>query len=284
MMGLGNISRIRADIGMWAYPEEDGPDVIPPAADVASWAISKQVKQVYAGLTQSAAGDSAWVTWMRDLKTALPPDARLYATQGLPEWADDGSTAAATWASTVLALTDGSGRRLFRGVMLDVEPLWLFDEPQQTEENMGNWLDMQTSVTAAVHASANPNGSPPAESWAVLQFWLNTLSLSGQQFDRQMLAATDGCAFMTYRDSASAILTIAADCVASAAAVRKPIRLTVETANAGEGANVDYFGDSRAAMEADLRAVMHDLTVAKSNPWVRGIDVHHYQSWVDMNA
>lgn len=272
--------------GMWLYPTEQ-PDpfaVIPPPSEVAQWVSSKDVKTVYAGMTESAAGDATWVAWMRDLKTAMARDVKLYATQGQPDWADSGNTEAVSWANAVMALTDSAGQRLFRGTMLDVEPTWLFTPEDRTEVNMGLWRDMQTSVTSAVHGASSPNNSPPPESWATLQFWLDTLTLSGQAFDRVMLSQADGCSFMTYRDSVSGLLEVSRACVISGRITGKPIRLTVEANDAGEGPTVDYFGDSRAKMEADIGEVMKRLTEHSQNRHVEGVDVHDFDAWRDMSA
>jgi hypothetical protein len=304
------------DRGMWLYPNElyNPYRINPLATSVASWVSARiaaapttPIRAVYVAASAASVTDATWLAWYRDLKSklyAISPLIKMYAAAGVPEWADAGATQshpqymkAANWASQVLTpkgpLAAGSGNfwRLFDGVMLDVEPNWLFAATPPTAQQMNNWLNMQSQVRAAVISPAsNPGGSASAKFWAIMQFWLHTLTVNGQPLDRQLMKLTHGTAIMSYRDTVGpaagangSIISVSLPAIASGAALNIPIRLTVECDNTGTS-YVDYAGQSRALMESHMAQVMTYLTVTTNNPIVKGIDAHHFASWSAMAA
>lgn len=231
------------------------------------------IRRVYAGASLKALRSEDWLVYFRALKAALGA-IELFATFGLPEWADPGGDrAAADWTKAALSLTGKADGRLFQGVMLNVEPVRRLSA---SRDQMRSWLAMHESVLAATRQGWAGAPRPP-EAWFCLTWNLDRQALDGEPLDRALLRASDGCAFMTYRSSLPKLKAVSAACLASAAAVGRPIRLTVECDRAGEGPGVDFSRGSRQRLSATISALARDL--APSHPHLQGIDIHHYEAW-----
>lgn len=260
--------------GMWLYTRETlspyriGPNTV----EVGNWCRVQCVRRVYAGASLKALRSDDWLVYFRALKCALGATG-LFATFGLAEWADaGGDQAAAEWTKAALAVTDEAGRRLFGGVMVNVEPAWRLSA---SRGQMQSWLAMHEQVLAVareVQAEA-----PPAEAWFCLTWNLDRQHLDGVPLDRLLLRASDGCAFMTYRSRLPALKAASAACLASARAVGRPVRLTVECAASGEGPRVDFSRSTQGRVGAVTRAAFDEL--APANPHLQGVDFHHYEAW-----
>jgi hypothetical protein len=270
---------------MWLYTRESfSPYAIGPTpVDVANWCRMRCIRRVYTGASPKGLLSSEFLAYFRALKCALG-STELFATFGLPEWADAGADhghhqyrQAAEWASSALTLTGSSGERLFRGIMLNVEPKWRLSASQA---QMKSWLIMHQQVLAEVRDSNSkmPESPPPAEAWFCLTWNLNRQTLDGSgPLDQQLLRNSDGCSFMTYRNTKDTLHAVAAACLASSNAVGRPVRLTVECADAGEGPGVDFSRKSQQEVLTIADTVIGQL--APANPHLRGIDFHHYEAW-----
>jgi hypothetical protein len=260
--------------GMWLYTRETlSPYGIGPnAVEVGNWCRVQCVRRVYAGASLKALQSEDWLVYFRALKCALGAT-ELFATFGLAEWADaGGGRAAAEWATAALALTDKAGQRLFGGVMLNVEPAWRLSA---SREQMRSWVDMHRHVLD-VTRDRQADG-PAAEAWFCLTWNLDRQQLDGEPLDRALLRASDGCAFMTYRSGLPALKAASAACLASSNAIGRPVRLTVECAESGEGPRVDFSRSTQARVGEVTRAAFDQL--APANPHLQGIDFHHYEAW-----
>jgi hypothetical protein len=269
--------------GMWLYPRElDTPyRIAPDPAEVAAWAGSKSLCRVYVGASPNALRSDEWRAYFQALKTALGA-AEMFATFGLPEWADGGvdhrhphHRAAAEWTRAALSITGEDSGRLFQGVMLNVEPEWRL---AATSEQMRSWIAMHEQARAEAQTlPCCPGGTPAAEVWSCLTWNLDRQALDGEPLDRALLRATDGCAFMTYRNTVADICAVSAACLASSNAVGKPVRIMVECADAGEGPRVDFSRASRQRLNEITWDVLAMLS--RDHPYLQGLDFHHYEAW-----
>lgn len=266
--------------GMWLYTRESlSPYAIGPSpVEVGNWCRLHCVGRVYAGASPRAVASEEWLAYFRMLRRAVGP-AELFATYGLPEWADAGGDAAhpqyrkaAEWTRAALALLDETGQRLFAGVMLNVEPGWRL---AASREQMAAWVAMHEQVLG--EARAAPESAARPEAWFCLTWNLDRQSLDGEPLDRALLRASDGCAFMTYRNTPPKLKAVSAACLASAAAIGRPVRLTVECDKAGEGPGVDFSRSSRQRLGEITTALMGDL--GSRHPHLQAIDIHHYDAW-----
>lgn len=302
------------DRGLWLYPRElyNPYRISPTTTSVRDWVIARNaaapatpIKYVYCAASAAAMQDATWLAWFRTMKSTLPAGTKFLAAGGVPEWGLAGNLMsspyymqAANWAYQVLqplgprTVGEGNFWRIFDGVMLDVEPAWLFGPRQNvTQAQINAWVQMQAQVQAMVNSRAcNPGGSASAVFWSVLQFWLNEFTTPSGPLDRALMKLTHGTAVMSYRDTVGpaagpngSIISVSAPIVASAAATGIPLRLTVECDPTGTS-YVDYSGQSRALMESHLSQVMTYLTTTTNNPMVKGIDVHQFGSWSTMAA
>ncbi len=94
--------------------------------------------------------------------------------------------------------------------------------------------------------------------------------------DRWIADTVDVAAVMSYRDTADAVLEIAAEELANG-----PSWLGVEIGDAGEGDHVDFSEEGEAAMLAEIEAI-EAAQAGEAN--FHGVMVHSYAQWVDNNG
>lgn len=269
--------------GMWLYTRETYTPyrIAPDPAEVAAWVGSKSLGRVYVGASPKALRSEDWQAYFQTLKTALGA-AQMFATFGLPEWADGAADhrhphyrGAAEWTRAALSVTGQDGGRLFQGVMLNVEPAWRLSA---TPAQMQSWIIMHEQARSeAQQLPCCPGNSPVAEVWSCLPWNLDRQAFDGEPLDRAILRSSDGCAFMTYRNTVAEICAVSAACLASSNAIGKPIRIMVECANAGEGPRVDFSRASRQRLNDVTWQVLAKLS--PGHPYFQGLDFHHYEAW-----
>jgi len=237
--------------------------------DILSFANSYQIYTFYLQINRDL-DDSVYA---RFISAASSQNITVEALSGDPSWALDigrpGLQAELDWI--VRYQKAASSRQAFSGIHMDIEPYSLPD-----------WSSNQTSVVSGWQKSvalfANTAKQLKIKSSADLPFWLNTIKTAdgSQALDAWMLSKLDTANFMTYRNTATALLDVANAALKAGLAAKKPVRLAVETLKSAEGANISFYGKGAINLQAQMLQV---TLLAKLFSSFAGIAIHDYEGW-----
>jgi hypothetical protein len=150
---------------------------------------------------------------------------------------------------------------------------------------------MQQNVRGEISQRyCNPAGSSSAKLMVALPTWLHQYSIagSGMSFDRLLMSVCDGVSFMVSRDTVDAIMSVSASARASAQAINRSYRFTIETISPIDPLGVrrlqdyeTYYGSKQSLMNKDMASLVSKLN---GDSRYRGHDIHHFESWKAMAA
>ena len=231
----------------------------PAPADVVAWAQAHGVGEILA-YTQT----SPDLAWLRDLRArSAAVGISLAALGGDPAWTTQ-HTAALSWLRAV------SATGLFDAVHVDVEP-----------HALPEWgTDRARTAQQYVTLLAKLNAASTLRLEADVAFWYGEVLLpkKGNLAD-EVLRAVDAVTVMSYRDTATgpgSVTAVGADFLRRGAALRKPVRLGVETQPLTECGYCTFAEEGASALDAALAQI--EAAGAASTGFA-GVAVHHYDSW-----
>jgi hypothetical protein len=238
----------------------------PAPAALVTWAVRRGVGELFVSVDTDlpTSPDRAWVRSV--VARAHAAGIRVAALGGDADWVDRPQDALA-WQRAVV------GTRLFDGVHLDIEP-WVRDDwDSRRSELVAAYVDVLRRLAAATRL--------PVE--ADIAFWLHQLRApSGRPLDETVMRLVDSVTVMSYRHrvtGADSITGLGAHELATAARLRKPCRLAVETNHLGDDAvsrKQTFHGLGAQTLNRALRAVD---AAERHVPSYRGIAVHDFDGW-----
>ena len=231
----------------------------PAPADVVAWAQAHGVGEILA-YTQT----SPDLAWLRDLRArSAAAGISLAALGGDPAWTTQ-HAAALSWLRAV------SATGLFDAVHVDVEP-----------HALPEWgTDRARTAQQYVTLLAKLNAASTLRLEADVAFWYGEVLLpkKGNLAD-EVLRAVDAVTVMSYRDTATgpgSVTAVGADFLRRGAALRKPVRLGVETQPLAGCAYCTFAEEGATALDAALAQIE---AAGSTQPGFAGIAVHHYDAW-----
>jgi hypothetical protein len=218
-----------------------------------TWSRAHGVRTLFVLVDRDARtnGDAAWLSHLR--ARCDEAGIRLDALGGEPAWALD-HTQALAWRDTVVALG------LFQALHLDVEPYLLPGWPATGLTGFLGLLDALRTENLPLEAD--------------VPFWYDTVPAGTGTLADEVIARVDALTVMSYRDTATGILDVAADVLDRAGRAAVPVRLGVETQPLADCAHCSF--GRRAEMDAALREV--DAAGRRFGAF-EGVAVHQYDSW-----
>jgi len=201
---------------------------------------------------------------------------QVEALDGAPLWGLESERYRITnFLSWIQAYQNGAAAaEKFSGIHVDIEPHVLSQWKTNQEEVIRQW---QTNVLY-LRAEAEKLNLPLA---ADIPFWLgNYTAADGKtSLSRFMISQYDSVTIMSYRDTASAINSIAKKELEDATALGKQAFAAVETKPSNEGDFLTFYEEGAAYMNEQL-VQLHEL--AKVNPSYAGIAIHDFDGWKDL--
>ena len=210
----------------------------PAPAEVVSWAQAHGVREILA-YTPTRPD----LAWLRDLRArSAAAGISLAALGGEPAWTTQ-HAAALSWLRAVTATG------LFDAVHVDVEPhalaAWQSDRARTAQQYVTLLEKLNAATTLRVEAD--------------VAFWYGEVLLPRKQnLADEVLRRVDAVTVMSYRDSAAgpnSVTAVGADFLRRGAALRKPVRLGVETQPLTECAHCTFAEEGAVAMDAALAQI-----------------------------
>jgi len=230
-----------------------------PASDVVSWAVAKGVSEIFVNVTTSVLTDGDLARLQELRRRAAAYRIRLTALGGDPAWTTD-HAAALAWQKSVM--TTG----LFEGIHLDVEPYltdgWT-DNLLATEKSYLALLDkMRAGSTLAVDAD--------------VPFWFGQYRVGAKNLADEVLARVKAVTVMSYRDTATSMLSVSKDWLTRGAAAGKRVRLGAETGPLPDCTYCTFAEEGAKRLNQELAKV--DVAMRQS-PAFGGIAIHRFAAW-----
>jgi len=231
----------------------------PAPADVVAWARAHGVGEILAATP--AKPDLAW---LRDLRAqSAAAGISLAALGGDPAWTTQ-HTAALSWLRAV------SATGLFDAVHVDVEPHALPEWGTDRARTAQQYVTLLEKLNAATTLPLS----------ADVAFWYGEVLLPKKaNLADEVLRSVDAVTVMSYRDTATgpgSVTAVGADFLRRGAALRKPVRLGVETQPLDECAYCTFAEEGATALDAALAEIEAAGSTQRS---FAGIAVHHYDAW-----
>ncbi|WP_136606342.1 hypothetical protein [Paenibacillus dokdonensis] len=198
------------------------------------------------------------------------------ALNGAPLWGLESERYKITnFLSWIQAYQNGAAAaEKFSGIHVDIEPHVLSQWKIDQEDVIRQW---QSNVLY-LRSEAEKLNLPLA---ADIPFWLGNYTAADgtTSLSRFMISQYDSVTIMSYRDTASAINSIAKKELEDATALGKQAFAAVETKPSNEGDFLTFYEEGAAYMNEQL-VQLHEL--AKVNPSYAGIAIHDFDGWKDL--
>lgn len=189
---------------IWVYPKVVAGAIVPTAATFVADCQADNINRAYISITTAQASDPLWLAWVQAVKNS--GSIRPFAAGGEPNWAQAANhTTALNWMTAVCTPLDSAFRRLFDGVIFDIEPwttpaIW-------THQTKLDWVTLQNLAWAnatdfnPAHVY-NPGGSASLVMMNALPFWLyqHSVQISGVWRALDRLMRGHGQFIMAYRN------------------------------------------------------------------------------------
>ncbi|MWV45080.1 hypothetical protein GRF59_15760 [Paenibacillus sp. HJL G12] len=201
---------------------------------------------------------------------------RVQALDGAPQWGLESERYRITnFLSWVQAYqNEAAAAEKFCGIHVDVEPHVLTQWKTSQAEVVRQWQNNVLYMESEAEKLKLPLS-------ADIPFWLgNYTAADGKtSLSRFMISHYDSVTIMSYRDSATAINSIATKELEDATALGKQAFAAVETKPSNEGDFITFYAKGADYMNEQL-VQLHEL--AKVNPSYAGIAIHDFDGWKDL--
>jgi hypothetical protein len=248
---------------LWVWDTSD------PQATV-DLAVASGIGQLYAAVPPHV-DSSSQLAQLTDLsQRARAAGLRVDALGGDPGWIDNQAWVVDSWLRPALATG------LFTGVHVDIEPYTTPAWQTQRAKVVKKYLATYDTLVAAA-------GTAPVE--ADIPFWFDGITTTGSSLDREVIRRVSGVTVMAYRNTAAGAdgsVALASDEITAGDSLGKPVRIGQETNYLGSDPTVTkqtFFGQSRAAMEVQLRAITDAFG---SHPSFAGLAIHDAAGYAAM--
>ena len=254
----------------WLWKSE----IIADASSVAqflSFASSHNISRVHAQVNSDIPTD----IWASFISRCATSDISVEALFGDAQWITGAGTPSLQTTLDWIQSYQGSAadNAKFVGLHMDIEPWNLDDYSMKTSTYLSSWQTLITNISSFASSLSLPLA-------ADLPFWLNTLNspTNSQTMDTWVLERIDSATFMTYRNSASELSSIASGPIQAAQSLSKTVWVAVETTDLGVADNKvqSYYGQSDELLARDLATVG---TWAAQYSLFKGVSVHDYTGW-----
>ena len=234
-----------------------------------SFAVGHHVNVIYLQVNSSIPAAS----YASFIRAAAGDGIAVVACNGAPVW---GTTAGQApllafvhWVATYNA---GNPSAPFASINLDIEPYQLSAWSTAQASVVSQWM---ANVDAAVTV-AGTDGLTVSEA---VPFWLDTITApgTGEPLGLWMAQHTHQLVVMAYRNTAAAVVSVAASEIQDGAKVGRPVVVAVDTTDSG--ATTSLFGQTQPQVQSALSAIAAQLGGA---PGFGGWAVNDYASWVIM--
>lgn len=242
----------------------------PDPASLVSFAVERGVRDLYVHVTPTVLTDGDLPRLTSLARLAQQQGLRLIALGGDPTWTTR-PAAAVAWQRTAL------GTGLFAAAHVDVEPQALpaWSKPARRVDLGRQYVEMLRRLQAA-----NPL---PLE--ADVPFWFDTVrsATTGRTLADDVLDVVDAVTVMSYRDTATGILSVGTDVLQRSARLlattgrRVPVHLAAETNRLDDCTYCTFFEEGQVALSAALDEV--DAQAAADWPTYAGVAVHDQLGW-----
>jgi hypothetical protein len=243
-------------------------------ADFFSFAKENNINTVYAG----ANGDIHHDDWQSFISQCSANGIKVDALIGNAQWVVGGGFPTLEMMFQWIDWHQGNctdDSQKLSGIHFDIEP-WALDDFQT---NKATHLASWEKIVGTIISFAKEHGLTTA---ADLPFWANTVKMSdGQSLDAYALSVLDSVTFMTYRNTAAGVLSVATEPLKAGKAANKRVWLAVETRTASEESLISYVIKPLIDLTSDLKTI---LTSAKKHKVCAGVAVHDYQQWKSMHG
>lgn len=238
---------------------------------ILSFASSHNISRIHTQVNQDISIDT-WASFISKCSTAgIAVEALFGNSQWIKGTGTPSLQTTLDWIKSYQSNAAENAR--FAGLHMDIEPWGLDDYSSKTSTYLASWQNIITSISSSASSLSLPLA-------ADLPFWLNTLNspTTSQTMDVWVLQHIDTATFMTYRNTASALISIAEAPVQAAQTAGKDVWVAVETTNLGAADNEaqSYYGKTEDVLVSDLTAVEN---WGAQYSTFKGVAVHDYDGW-----